>query len=83
MRHDPALVLEEALELEAVANLGLTQPGDDGVVDDLLQPAAMNRELGKVKAGVRAAQFAPDFLAEAAQVVQFLGADADSVERGQ
>ena len=80
MRHDAALVLDEALQLQARPYGARTEPGDDGVVDRFLQPAAMNGELRKVEAGVRAAQFAPHLLAETADVVQFLGADAHRIE---
>ena len=51
-----------------------------GLVDHGLQAAAMDRELRKFKAGVGAARLAPDLLAAAVHVEQFVGADADLVE---
>ena len=83
MRDDAALVLHETLQPEAGAHRAGTEFGDDFVVDHLLQTAAMDRELRIVEAGVHAAQFGPHLLAEPADVVQFLGADADGVELGQ
>ena len=83
MRNDAALVLHEALQPHAGAHRAGTEFGDDFVVDHLLQTAAMDRELRIVEAGVDAAQFGPHLLAEPADVVKFLGADADGVELGQ
>ena len=42
MRHDAALVLDEALQLHAGAHGAGTEFGDNGVVDHFLQPAAMD-----------------------------------------
>ena len=83
MCDDAALVLDEALQLQAGAYRAGTKFGDHFVVDHFLQPAAMDRELRKVEAGVRAALFAPHLLTKPADVVQFLGADARSVELRQ
>ena len=52
MRHDAALVLDEALQLQAGAYSEGPQSGDDRVVDHFLQPATVNRELRKVEADV-------------------------------
>ncbi len=61
MRDDPALVLHEPLQPEPRAHRAGTESRDDFVVDHLLQPAAMNRELRIVEAGVqrRAARSTP------------------------
>ena len=68
MRDDAALVLDEALQLHAGAYRAGTEFGDHVIVDHFLQPTAMDRELREVEAGVRAARFAPDLLAEPADV---------------
>jgi hypothetical protein len=83
MRDDAALVLDEALQLQAGAYRAGPHFGEHFVVDDFLQLPAMDRELRKVEAGVRAALFAPHLLAKPADVVQFLGADACGVELRQ
>ncbi len=44
------------------------------------KPAAMDRELRHVEAGIEPAQFVPDGLAETVGVEQFVGADGDRVE---
>src|SRR5438874_5066461 len=56
------------------------QPLLDGAVDDALQPAAMNRKLRDVVAGIDAAGLAPDFLTVAIEVVKHVSADRDIVE---
>ena len=50
------------------------------LVDHPLQPAAMDRELRNVIAGVESARLAPDLLPEAVGVEQLVGADRDRVE---
>ena len=58
----------------------LAQPLLDGAMDHALQPAAMDRELRHVMAGIDAARIAPDFLAVAIEIIQHVGADRDVVE---
>ena len=56
------------------------EPRTHRLVDHALQPAAMDRELRHVVAGIDAARLAPDLLAEAVGVDQLVGADRDGVE---
>src|ERR1700687_2963709 len=76
----PALVLAEGAEPAAGVDGSLTQPLLDGAVDHALQPAAMDRELRHVVAGIDTAGFAPDFLAVAVEIIKLVGADRDVVE---
>src|SRR5665213_323268 len=80
IRGDAAFVLGESAEPAAGVNGVMPQPLIDGTVDHALQPAAMNRELRYVMAGIDAAGFAPDFLAVAIEVIKLVGADCDIVE---
>src|SRR6202012_4711297 len=57
-----------------------SKPLLDGAVDYALQPAAMDRELRNIMAGIEAARIAPDFLAVTGEVMQHVGADRDVVE---
>ena len=57
------------------------EPLLDGAVNHALQPAAMNRELRHVVAGIEPTRLAPDFLAMAIEVIQLVGANRDGVER--
>ena len=83
MRGDAAFVLKKSGEAHARPNRVGSEFSDDGVVDDLLQPPAMNGELRVFEARIGASRLAPDLLAEPIYVDQFLGADGDRVERGQ
>ena len=56
------------------------EPLLDGAMDHALQPAAMDRELRHVVAGIEAARLAPDFLAVAVEIIQFIGANRDGIE---
>ena len=56
------------------------EPLDDRVADHALQPAAVDRELRHLVAGVEAARLAPDLLAEAVEIEQLVGADGGGVE---
>src|SRR5580692_1438512 len=80
MRGDAALVLGEGAEPAAGVNGLRPQPLLDGAMDHALQPAAMDRELRHVMAGIDAAGFAPDFLAVAVEIIKHVGADRDIVE---
>src|ERR1700722_8317554 len=80
MRGDAALVLAEGPEPAAGVNRVRAQPFLDGAVNHALQPAAMDRELRHVMAGVDAADVAPDFLAMAIEIIEHIGADRDVVE---
>ena len=77
---DAALVLRERTEPAAGVDGVIAQPLDHGLMDDALQPAAMDRELRHVVAGIEPALFVPDFLAVAGQIKQLVGADRDLVE---
>ena len=77
---DAALVLRERAEPVAGVDAALAEPRAHRLEDHALQPAAMDRELRHVVAGVEAARLAPDLLAEPVGVDQFVGADADRVE---
>ena len=56
------------------------EPRTDGLVDDSLQPSAMDGKLRKLVACVSTTQLPPDFLTEAVSLEEFVGADADHVE---
>ncbi len=56
------------------------QPLLDGAMNHALQAAAMDRELRHIMTGVQAARLAPDFLAVAIEIVQFIGADRCGVQ---
>src|SRR5260221_8172777 len=58
----------------------LAQPLLDRCMNYALQATAMDRELRHVMAGAEAARLAPDFLAVAIEIIQFIGADRDRVE---
>jgi hypothetical protein len=83
MRGDAALVLGEGAEPAAGVNGVMAEPLLDGAVDHALQPAAVDRELRNVVAGIDAAGFAPDFLTMAVEIVKLVGADRDIIERLQ
>src|SRR5439155_25274981 len=55
-------------------------PRPDRLIDHALKPAAMDRELRHVIAGVETAGLAPDLLAEAVGVNELVGADRDRVK---
>ena len=80
IRGDAALVLGEGAEPAAGVDGVRAEPLLDGAVDHALQPAAMDRELRHVMAGIDAAGFAPDFLAVAVEIIKLVGADRDVVE---
>ena len=77
---DAALVLLEVAEPMAGVQPAFAEPRAHRLMDHALQPAAMDRELRHVVAGVDAARLAPDLLAEAVGVDQLVGADRDGVE---
>src|SRR5262245_42556432 len=60
-------------------NARLAEPGAHRLVDDRLQPAAMDGELRHLVAGIGAAQLAPDLLPETV-VEQLVGSDPHRVE---
>ena len=80
IRGDAALVLVKRPKSAAGMDCVPPQSLLDGAVDHALQPAAMNRELRHVMAGIDAAGFAPDFLAMAIEIIEHVGADRDVVE---
>ena len=77
---DAAIVLSERAEPAIQMNARFAEPGARRLVDDVLQPAAMDRELRNVVAGIEAARLAPDLLAETIGVDELVGADRDRVE---
>src|ERR1043166_6807248 len=77
---DARLVLTERAETVAGADAPFAQPRARRLIDHPLQPAAVNRELRHLVAGVEPARLAPDLLAEAVGVEQLVGADAHRVE---
>ena len=70
-------------ELAGGVDAGGAEAGEGGFVQHGVQLAAVDGELRRVVAGVGAAEFGPDGLAEAVGVDQFAGADAGAVQRGQ
>ena len=64
----------------AGVDAAFAEPRAHRLEDRALQPAAVDRELRHVVAGVEAARLAPDLLAEPVGVDQLEGADADGVE---
>src|SRR5580704_1640859 len=80
VRGHPALVLGEGPELATGVNGFLAEPLLDGLKDHVLQPAAVDRELRHVMAGVDAANVAPDLLAMAIEIIKHVGADGGVVE---
>src|SRR5229473_1622577 len=77
---DAAFVLAERPQPAAGVNHIRSQPRFDRRVNYALQPAAMNRELRHVMAGVDAAGFLPDFLAVAVEIIQHVGSNGDVIE---
>ena len=77
---DAAVVLGERAEPAIHVNARFAKPRAHRLVDHALKAAAMNGELRNVVAGVDAARFAPNLLAEAVGVKQLVGADRDRVE---
>src|SRR5712691_10293207 len=75
-----AFVLAKRAEPMAGMNAGLAEPRPHRVIDDALQPAAMDGELRHVVARVGAARLAPDLLAEAVGVDQLVGPDRHRIE---
>src|SRR6516165_1969773 len=77
---DAGFVLAEGAEAMTGMDVPLADAVAHGVVDHALQPAAMDRKLGHVIAGVEPARFAPYLLAEAIGIEQLIGADSDRIE---
>src|ERR1700722_5231317 len=75
VRGDAALVLAEGPEPTTGVDGVRSQPFLDGPMNHALQPAAMDRELRHVMAGVDTADVAPDFLAMAIEIIEHIGAD--------
>ena len=73
-------VLAKVAEPMAGVNARFAEPRAERLIDDGLQPAAMDRKLRHLITGVGAAQFAPDLLPEAVGVEQLVGSDPDRVE---
>ena len=81
-RH-PLAVLREADQPVAQADPRVAQPLAGGTVEQALQPAAVDRELRPVVAGLETARLAPDPLPEAVAVDQLPGPHAGGVELRQ
>src|SRR5262249_12244790 len=73
-------VLAKMSQAMAGVDARLAEPRAHRLVDDRLQPAAMDGGLRHLVAGVGAAQLAPDLLAEAVGLKQLVGADPRRVE---
>src|SRR5262245_26080761 len=83
IRRDAAVVLRKSAEPMAGVDTVLSDPATERFVDHALQPAAMDRELRILEARVSAARLAPDLLAAAVHVEQFVCANANGVETRQ
>src|SRR5215468_11198444 len=77
---DAAFVLHERAEPVPTMDAGFAEPRTRGLVDHGLQAAAVDRELRILEAGISAARLAPDFLANAVHIEEFVGADSRLVE---
>src|SRR5262249_12867167 len=75
-----AFVLAKMSQAMAGVDARLAEPGAHRLVDDRLQPAAMDGELRHLVARIGAAQLAPDLLPEAVGVEQLVGSDSHGVE---
>src|SRR5712691_7129599 len=75
-----AFILAKRAEPVAGVDAGLAEPRPHRVIDDALQPPAMDGELRHVVARVGAARLAPDLLAEAVGVDQLVGPDRHRIE---
>ena len=71
---DAVVSLGPAGEVVAGEDVRLAQPFGRGVEQDLLQRAAMDRELRPLVAGLDAARLAPDRLAMFGEIGEFAGA---------
>jgi hypothetical protein len=74
------LILAKMPEPVVGVDARLAEAGADRLVDDRLQPAAMDGKLRHLIAGVGAAQLAPDLLPEAVGIEQLVGADSRRIE---
>ncbi len=77
---DAALVLGEGPKTASGVDCVRPEPLLDGAMNHALQPAAMDRELRHVMAGIDATGFAPDFLAVAVEIIKLVGTNSDVVE---
>ena len=75
-----AFILAERAEPVAGMNARFAEPCPHRMIDDALQPAAMDGELRHVVAGIGAARLAPDLLAEAVGVDELVGPDRHRIE---
>ena len=73
---DAVVGLGPAGEMMAGENVLLAQPLDRGIEQDLLQRAAMDRELRPFVTGLDAARLAPDRLAVLGEIGELFGAHA-------
>src|SRR6516225_10746996 len=80
IRGDAGFVLAEGAEAMTGMDVPLADAVAHGAVDHALQPAAMDRKLRHVIAGVEPARFTPDLLPEAIGIEQLIGADRDHIE---
>src|SRR5260221_14471055 len=77
---DTARGLGPVAKMMAGENVLRPQPFGRGIEQDLLQRAAMDRELRPLVTGLDAARLAPDRLAALGKVREFLGAHAGCIE---
>ena len=75
-----AFILAEGAEPVAGVDARFAEPRPHRMVNDALQPPAMDGELRHVVAGIGAARLAPDLLAEAVGVDQLVGPDRRRIE---
>ena len=78
-----AFILDKAEQTAARAHCILAQPFDHGIIQQLLQTAAMDGELRHFEARMHAARLAPDGLSEAVHIDQLMRADGDRIEHRQ
>src|SRR6187397_1308175 len=77
---DSAFVLRERAQPVAGVNSRFTEPLAYGFIYHRLQPAAVDRKLRIFETGIGAARLAPDLLADAVHVKQFVGSNSDPIE---
>src|SRR5215475_5773778 len=77
---DAAFVLRERAEPVPTMDAGFAESRARGLVDHGLEAAAVDRELRILEAGISAARLAPDLLANAVHIEEFVGPDSHPVQ---
>src|SRR5262245_46312003 len=80
---DAGFVLGERAQPRAGMDARFAEPRPHRLIDHRLEPAAMDRKLREIEAGIGAARLPPDLLAEAVAIEQLVGADTDGIEPRQ